>query len=234
MALTDNLISYWKMDEASGNALDAVGTNPLTAVNGPASVPGKIGAARSLVRSSGQYFTHASNSDFQVTADYTFAAWVYFNSFPAAMAIAIKGQLIAGTCEWALIAGGSSVLRYGRGGALNSGTVNVNVTGIWYYVMCWQDSVNLKLGLCVNNQASPDLISIAAINPPANDPFYIGNDSGTTRYLDGYVDEVGFWKRTLTSAERTTLWNGGAGLSYPFVTGPPNAVRAGHLARMRR
>ena len=33
---------------------------------------------------------------------------------------------------------------------------------------------------------------------------------------DGRVDEVGLWQRVLTPLEVSTLYNGGAGLSYPF------------------
>ena len=36
------------------------------------------------------------------------------------------------------------------------------------------------------------------------------------RILDGSVDELGLWNRVLTSGEMTNLWNGGAGLTYPF------------------
>lgn len=38
-------------------------------------------------------------------------------------------------------------------------------------------------------------------------------------YFDGVLDEFGVWERTLTSDERTALYNGGAGLAYPFSTG---------------
>ena len=34
---------------------------------------------------------------------------------------------------------------------------------------------------------------------------------------DGLIDEVGLWRRVLTPAERTTLYNCGAGLTYPFA-----------------
>lgn len=33
MALTDNLVAYWKLDESSGNAADSVGSNTLTNAN---------------------------------------------------------------------------------------------------------------------------------------------------------------------------------------------------------
>lgn len=36
---------------------------------------------------------------------------------------------------------------------------------------------------------------------------------------DGKVAHVGFWRRTLSGAERTSLWNSGTGLAHPFGEG---------------
>src|SRR5262245_27182846 len=41
-SLLDNLVSYWKLDEASGNAIDSVGTNTLTANNAPGTGAGIV------------------------------------------------------------------------------------------------------------------------------------------------------------------------------------------------
>ena len=43
---------------------------------------------------------------------------------------------------------------------------------------------------------------------------------GYEQYFDGLIDEVGLWRRVLTAQERTDLWNGGAGLTYPTGTAP--------------
>jgi hypothetical protein len=44
--------------------------------------------------------------------------------------------------------------------------------------------------------------------------------AGSDRYnFDGIIDEVGIWDKVLSQAEVTELYNGGAGLQYPFV--PP-------------
>ena len=47
---------------------------------------------------------------------------------------------------------------------------------------------------------------------------------GASQYFAGTIDEVGIWSRALTSTEVTSLYNGGAGFQYPFVTasGPAN------------
>jgi hypothetical protein len=47
-----------------------------------------------------------------------------------------------------------------------------------------------------------------------------------TNPFSGLIDEVGFWKRVLTDAERTWLYNAGAGRSYAdiYVESQPGAV----------
>ena len=55
----------------------------------------------------------------------------------------------------------------------------------------------------------------------STNPFAIGVWTGAfpSGNMDGLIDEVGFWKRTLTSGERTQLYNSGNGLAYPFSSG---------------
>jgi hypothetical protein len=50
--------------------------------------------------------------------------------------------------------------------------------------------------------------------------FTIGtqNDTANIFRWDGLIDEVGFWKRVLTSAERTELYNSGNGRDYAYIT----------------
>lgn len=45
----------------------------------------------------------------------------------------------------------------------------------------------------------------------------IGNSIGaTTRAINGKLDEVGLWNRTLNNTEKSLLYNSGLGLRYPF------------------
>jgi hypothetical protein len=46
-----------------------------------------------------------------------------------------------------------------------------------------------------------------------NDPSYLFNG-----FL-GNIDEVAIWNRQITAGEVATLYNGGNGITYPFVTG---------------
>jgi hypothetical protein len=48
--------------------------------------------------------------------------------------------------------------------------------------------------------------------------FRIGANSASA-YLEGSIDEVGFWKRMLESGERAMLYNAGAGRPYSAFGG---------------
>lgn len=81
MSLLTNLESYWKLDEASGNATDAHGTNTLTNNNSVGSGTGKLNGCRTFARASSQRLSIADNSSIGLgDVDFTFTAWVKFDS----------------------------------------------------------------------------------------------------------------------------------------------------------
>src|SRR4029077_17083863 len=87
----------------------------------------------------------------------------------------------------------------------------------WFHVVCWHDSVANQIGISVNG-SDPDIGGAPASGPtsfPA-DAFWLGQKGNNTQYWDGRIDEVGFWKRLLTSTERFNLYNLGNGFAYPF------------------
>ena len=46
MALTDSIVAYWKLEEASGSRADVVGGNTLTDNNTVTGNPGKLGISK--------------------------------------------------------------------------------------------------------------------------------------------------------------------------------------------
>jgi hypothetical protein len=82
-------------------------------------------------------------------------------------------------------------------------------------MIVWHDAANDQLGLCLDGAASPILVSWSGgvfAHPTAE--FQISLQSNR---WNGMVDEVGFWKRVLTPAERAEIYNSGAGKTYPFT-----------------
>jgi hypothetical protein len=64
------------------------------------------------------------------------------------------------------------------------------------------------------DDATPASVAVAGINTSASYGFRLGSETGQ-RPSTSNIDEVGIWDRTLTSGERTTLYNAGSGKFYP-------------------
>lgn len=238
MSLLTNLVSYWKLDEASGNALDAHGSNTLTDNASVGSAAGKINNARDFESSTHQYFSIADNAALSTgDIDFTFACWVKAESLVNYPVILGKWGTYAGYREFVLYYDTSS-FRFqfaveSSGGTLASAVANTfgaASTGTWYFVVGWHDSVNNLVGISIN-AGTADTVSHTLGVRDSTLQFQIGgsNQNVQSLFWDGLIDEVGFWKRVLTSQERTDLYNGGSALSYDDFGG----ASAGPVLRNR-
>lgn len=227
MAFTDDLKAYWKLDETSGTRNDSHGSNHLTANGSPGSASGKLSNAVDLERSSTQYLSRADNADLSGgSASFTISAWVQLESKPGSglMTIVSKHDGATVNNEYILYWDQASD-RFKFSAYLNSGTlgtVTANVFGApglapnWYFVTAWRDATNNQIGIAVN-AGTPNTVSYSSGVADTSEDFRIGaTGGGGTNLWDGLIDEVGFWKRVLTSNERRGLYNGGIALAYPF------------------
>lgn len=224
-----NLISHWKLDEASGNALDSHGSNELTETSGTiGTAAGKVGNARDLEAGDTEYFSIADNDDLS-TGDvaFTLGGWVNLESKGAARIIASKGAgpVSDANTEFQLFYSAASD-RFAF--AVANGTADVVVvatdfgspsTSTWYFVLGWHDPVANKIYISVNNSTPAETALATGVNA-GNADFVLGASPLQSLYWDGLIDEFSFWKRVLTADERTRLYNGGTGLAYPFTSIP--------------
>lgn len=93
-------------------------------------------------------------------------------------------------------------------------TVSLNT---WYHVMCTADGTTLRQYV---NGVETATVAAGAISNPSN-VLRIGNGSDvTTRYLNGIVDDVRIYNRTLTAAEVKTIYKQRSTIktSAPLVT----------------
>lgn len=231
MALTDSHISAWHMDEASGNALDAHSTNDLTETSGTIdSATGKLGNARDFEEGDTEFFAHTDNAELSTgDIDFTLAVWVNLESKPANAGIVCKDE------EYYLTYRGGidrfEFQAYGAAGFASGSAVDANnfgspSTGTWYFIVVWHDSVANTINIQVND-GTVNTTSHSAGVYDGTGSVRVG-DNGFNQYWDGLIDELNFWKRVLTSDERTSVYNAGAGLAYPFsVAGHPAMRRLG-------
>lgn len=228
MSLATSLISFWKLDEASGNALDSWGTNELTETSGTiAAATGKIDGGRAFEAGDTEYFTIVDNADLSTgDIDFTFAAWIYLESISSFPLIAGKWSATTGDQEWIMYIDTGSSNRLVFGVLEASATVMATTfgslsTGVWYHVVCWHDSVNNQIGVSVNGSANTASHSSGTHSGAGN--FYLGGYPVTSNYHDGLIDEAVFWKRVLTSNERLQIYNGGTGIPFARYFDSANA-----------
>jgi hypothetical protein len=217
-SLLTNLVAYWKLDEASGTRNDSVGSNHLTDNNTVLSATGKISNAADFEADNSEYLSRASNSDLQAgDTDWTFAAWIKVEVESSFRVVVSKGWG-GGQAEWIIYLFGGNVTME----VTNSIDGPSSVGGLaladnnWHFVVAWHDSVNNQKGFQMDNGTPSTNAQANGVTASFAD-FAIGASPTQGLYWDGLIDEVGWWRRVLTSDERTQLYNSGNGLTYPFA-----------------
>ena len=100
----------------------------------------------------------------------------------------------------------------GSGQIAATGTTNLRDES-WHFIVAEYDGSDIYI--YVDNVQEATTSCTSTIPYTTDCYFYIGSHAHTS-YADGYIDEVGYWHRALTSDERSELWNSGSGKFYPF------------------
>lgn len=223
MALIDNLISYWNLDESSGNAADSHGSNTLIEVGTAASTTGKLNNARVFDGSFPTLdgFALSDNAAFDGTdREFTFSLWMNPSNLSG------EGWVISkwGSTmhrEFKIVTSGTTLLFRISDSSVSPGTAtwgSALSTNTWYHVCVWHDATNNQIGIVVN-AGTPVTSSWSTGVQDGSADFEVGSNANDGNNWLGTIDEIGFWSRVLTSQERTDLYKGGAGLAYPFSSG---------------
>lgn len=212
-SLNTNLIAYWKLDEASGTRVDSEPTGTaqdLTDVNTVTSAAGIIGNAGSFAVASSEILTHIDSTDLSTgDIDFTIVLWVRFDTEVAQYLASHMGS--SGNRSWAVFFPGTLDRMTFRitGGGVNLTDVETAAinptTGTWYMVTCWHDSVNNQIGIQINNE-TPTVNAYTTGCFDSTADIQIGGCTALGPSVNGRLDEIGFWKKVLTSDERTALW----------------------------
>ena len=221
LPLLAHLVAYYKLD---GNSNDSVGSNngTDTAITYGTSY-GKINQG-ALFNGTTSQITSASAS-LGIAGNISVGFWANVNTLPT------SGNLMSMVAKYVGGAGASGydVRLYNNGGTqeldfvvTTASQVSVVATKIitlststWYYIVCTNDGTTSTIYLNGSSVATA-----SSGNPDAaTQNFYIGAinyNAGLMRFFNGAIDEVGIWSRALTSTEVSQLYNGGAGIQYPF------------------
>lgn len=229
MALSTNLVAFWKLGEASGTRLDAIGSNNLVDNNTVTQAAGRVGNAAQFTFANSEFLSIADNADMSTgDIDFTFACWVYLDSVPVGivdMIVASKWTSSGDQREWGLTLdeGDNRFNWFVNPTGGSSGSVTLDATSFgdvplatWIFIVLWHDSVNDTLNIQINNGAI-DTVAYSAGVFDGTSSFKLGQINGAG-FWDGRIDAVGWWKKVLNQLERTRQYNDGLGLEPPFPT----------------
>lgn len=217
MAITTPL-SYWKLDESSGNATDSVAS--LSAVNTSVTYSaGKIN--NGAVYNGSAYHTIADNTAIKPTSDISVAFWVNVTATGSYPMMVAKGENAGDTrsYEVALYAGTTQIhvqMRTGGGSYIQMRSTTAIGTGVWKHIVVTRTGATNKIYINgVSDTLASNITQTGTIDY-STDALWFGQRNGALRF-NGKLDEIGIWNVALTSTEISQLYNGGAGLQYPFT-----------------
>jgi len=244
MALTDNIVAYWKFDESSGNAEDSTANNnDLTNNNTATFAAGKINNGTFLTAATPQYFSiaDASQTGLDLTGDCSFNFWF---KIPA---LGSGSKQVYLTSKF-----GGTQRSYKLGFTYNAGTPTTTFIFDTSALGALTTERRVTVGIAPASEDTWTMYTIVFDSASTGDTtFYINGSSvgvndgaaaaifnSTSAVEVGYssfegnnsvdvaMDEYGIWSRTLSGAEVTELYNSGTGLTYPFSSPGPATLES--------
>lgn len=230
--LTDNLISYYKLEDVN----DSKSTNHLTNTGSATFPAGKIdsGVQFGSVNTT-KYLSIDSSLGLALngTDNWSIGGWINATSFitddGTFFASMVKSSAreygfcvvkISGVFYWDLMVRGSSTLNYGY--SSDPATIS---TATWYHVFYTFVGETAKIyvnGSLWKTYTVTNTGNVGVMTDKFKISGHAYNSQYTNNLWSGMVDEFGVWNRTLTDAEIAILYNSGSGNPYPFLIAPTN------------
>ncbi|GAI08814.1 unnamed protein product [marine sediment metagenome] len=208
MAIIDDLISYWKLDESAGNAIDAHSTHDGTVTGCAYSQAGKINTAYGF--DGNDYVTIPASSDFEFdqTESFSISAWINTSYTPRNFVIGHRlGTIIIYVRVFETTGLVNFYVRDADGNNVTVWSTDSVHDGAWHHIVAVFDNATDTAYVYVDG--SDDSAAYTPTNKMSDGGtnFYIGVDESLADGMRGTIDEVGIWNRALDSTEVTALYN---------------------------
>jgi len=222
MALTTNLLYYYKLD---GDSVDSI-----AAANGTDTAITYSAGNGKIVQGAGFNGTTSKillpNNDWSMTTAYSASAWVKTsaatdqiiigrdNASGAGRIFFFRIELTTGKAEFVRFDGSTNVVTDIKS------TLAYN-DGNWHHIVVTFDNTIGSKIYVDGTQVASDAVTTNNRGGTGSSP-YIGAFNGASSFMNGAIDEVAIWNRGITSVEVTSLYNAGAGFQYPFTATSSN------------
>lgn len=226
--LEDSLESFWRLEEASGTRSDAVGPNNLSDNNTVTQNTGIVNQAAQFTSANSEYLSASSDPTLNFGPDdsLSISIWVYLDSKNN---VAYLQKWTGAGSQRSYRVGFSSgddrfIFRVSGDGSASTFVLADNFgspsTGTWYNIVCTHDPVSNQISIRVND-GSVDTASHSGGIFSSSADFRLGTDEVIT-FHNGRIDEVGIWRKVLSSQEISDLYNGGSG--NEFTSSPEQTI----------
>ncbi|MFW5889069.1 MAG: LamG domain-containing protein [Bacillota bacterium] len=218
-AITWDNTAYYKLDETSGDVVDATGNYNGTNNGATREVTGKINNAFDFESSEADAVNLSSSElpNLSSADGLSFQWWIKPESFGG-----------SGGYNFLFDSGGTTrfnlMVSHHEPGANLTGTfgeTTVNFgndldSGVWTHLVLVIDGTTAKLYKNGVQYGGDKILSTNAIITAEDDKYLGSRYSGgnTLHSFDGIMDEVGIWNRSLTNSEVLELYNDGDALGY--------------------
>lgn len=225
--LLNNIISYWKLDDLAGNAIDSASANDGTVFGATQGVAGKIGTAYSF-----DGLNDYVNIDPLVAgvATNTIGAWSIWAKPSLGSVDRIFSIADTSANEFVILSMNATGTISGQLRTVVENkwaftTDNIVLTdGVFSHIVLnmdgvepnlYVDNVDVPITFAISTDKTAWIVDLTGADN-ARMATFRRNGLADADFYDGVLDEIGVWSRNLTISEIAELWNGGAGLTYPF------------------
>ena len=203
--LENGLEGYWQFNV---NALDSSeAARDLDLVGNPGFGTGLIGCALDLNGNPSQYSVGATNETvFNLGGDeFTIQVWVNFSSTGGEQTLFEKFTGGSGPGYTLTKLPNNRIQFFAHSLAvINSPVLNLE-TGVWHHIVMRRIGNSLEMFL--DDQSVIQSTHVGSVVSSPN-PIQIGERQGPQQFgVNGLIDEVAFWKRGISNAEITQLFN---------------------------
>lgn len=217
--LSNGLVGYWKMDEASdATRVDSSGNgNNLTesASDTVVQSTGKYGSAGDFERGDTEYLEVADNSSLDLGTTFTLSAWMNVESTTGAYESAIIKGTTNGTWSYSLGTVNNNIVGVmidsdgWVGGGVEIVTAADFITpGEWTHITITYDGSYVRIFKNGAEQVSNNFPYATTITPfNSSGALRLGYWESQSAYFDGILDEVRIYNRAISPAEVAKLYS---------------------------
>lgn len=195
------LVSYYKLDETSGNRADSIGSNTLVDNNTVLYGTGKVSNAADFESSNSEYLSIADASQTGLDlsgTDFTIACWIKPESSGSQFFIDKDND----TLGYALQKSAGDVPVFIMRNLTLLATTTLS-NGTWYFVVGVYDQATKRIFV---NSAQENSSAQTTDCGDNSDAFELGRVNASSNYYDGLMDELPIIKRWLRDEEIKTIY----------------------------